>query len=119
MVECVNVIGRRKIAHCGDEIVCVVQKTRQDDPNIIVKTSKNQGSAAAKLKQGDVLRAVVVRTRSELLRRDGSTIRFDDNAAVIIDKQGQPIGNRILGIVANECRQKRWAKIVALAPKLV
>lgn len=64
-------------------------------------------------------RAVIVRTAAPIKRKDGSTIRFDDNACVLVDKKGQPVGNRVLGVVAQEVRNKGWGKITALAPKVV
>ena len=59
------------------------------------------------------------RTKKEVLRKDGTYVKFDDNAAVMINKQGQPLGNRILGIIANECRQRKWAKISSLATRII
>jgi len=73
----------------------------------------------AKIKKGDVVRAVVVRTRKEVRRRDGSYIRFSDNAAVIIDKANEPVGTRVFGPVARELREKKFMKIVSLAPEVI
>ncbi|KAJ3331508.1 hypothetical protein HDU91_003323, partial [Kappamyces sp. JEL0680] len=75
--------------------------------------------AVSKLKKGDVARALVVRCHKEVRRLDGTYCKFDDNAVVMLNKQGQPLGNRVLGPIAAECRQKRWAKIAALAPKII
>ncbi|MDR3254883.1 MAG: 50S ribosomal protein L14, partial [Synergistaceae bacterium] len=69
--------------------------------------------------KGDVIRAVIVRTRKEVRRRDGSYVRFDDNAAVLIDNNGDPKGTRIFGPVARELREKRYMRIVSLAPEVV
>ncbi|KAJ3195468.1 Peroxisomal membrane signal receptor PTS1 [Irineochytrium annulatum] len=109
-LECINVMGGMKTASLGDEIVCVVKKARP--------MSNETTQAVGKLKKGDVARALVVRTRKEVRRLDGTYIKFDDNAAVLINKGGQPLGNRVMGVIANECRQKRWAKIASLAPKM-
>jgi large subunit ribosomal protein L14 len=68
---------------------------------------------------GDVARAIVVRTKHQTLRNDGSFIKFGDNAVVMINRQGQPLGNRVLGPISNECRQKRWSKVVAIAPRVI
>lgn len=73
----------------------------------------------AKIKKGDVVRAVVVRTCKEVRRRDGSYIRFSDNAAVIIDKANEPVGTRVFGPVARELREKKFMKIVSLAPEVI
>ena len=112
IVECINVMGKARIASLGDEIVCSVKKAR---PLLDNQPSNKQ----MKLKKGDVCRALVVRTRKECKRLDGTSIKFGDNAVVMLNKQGQPLGNRILGPIAMECRQKRWGKIAALAPKII
>ncbi|TPX32852.1 hypothetical protein SmJEL517_g04109 [Synchytrium microbalum] len=121
LVECINVIGGSKIASLGDEIVCVVKKARP--ATIDSKAAATTGAAAAnmvtKLKQGDVSRALVVRTRKEVRRLDGSYVKFDDNAVVMMNKQQQPIGNRVLGVLANECKQKRWAKVTTMGGRLI
>jgi large subunit ribosomal protein L14 len=109
VVECINVIGGKKIASLGDEIVCSVKKARQIDPK----------DTRTKLKAGEVARALVVRCRKEVRRKDGSYIKFDDNACVMLNKQGQPLGNRVLGPVSAECRQNKWAKIVSMAPRVL
>jgi len=72
-----------------------------------------------KMKKGDVVRAVIVRTTKEIRRRDGSYIRFSDNAAVLIDKAGEPVGTRVFGPVARELREKKFMKIVSLAPEVL
>ncbi|KAI8842946.1 ribosomal protein L14b/L23e [Chytridium lagenaria] len=116
VVECINVMGGARVASLGDEIVCVVKKARP--ATLPSSTSPTSAAAEGKLKKGDVARALVVRTKKEVRRLDGSYVRFDDNACVMLNKAGQPIGNRVLGVVAAECRQKRWAKITSLAPKI-
>jgi len=73
----------------------------------------------SKIKKGAVVKAVVVRTRKEVRRKDGSYIRFSDNAAVIIDNQGEPIGTRVFGPVARELREKKFMKIISLAPEVI
>lgn len=104
-VGCIKILGgtRRKYARVGDVIVVSVKDAV---PN-------------SKIKKGEVVRAVVVRTTKEVGRPDGSYIRFDDNSAVLINPQGEPIGTRIFGPVARELRAKRFMKIVSLAPEVV
>lgn len=114
MAECINVIGKSRAAVVGDEIVCVVKQARP-----IVEGLSSSTTNAGKVKKGDVLRGLVVRTKGRSQRWDGSTVYFDDNAVVMLNKQKQPVGNRILGVIAEECRQKRWAKVVAMAPKII
>lgn len=105
VLYCIKVLGgsRRRYAGIGDVIVVSVKEAI---PN-------------AKVKKGDVLKAVVVRTKKEIRRPDGSFIRFDDNSAVLINAQKEPIGTRIFGPVARELRAKRFMKIVSLAPEVL
>jgi large subunit ribosomal protein L14 len=102
---CIKVLGgtRRRYARVGDVIVVSVKESL---PN-------------SKVKKGDVLRAVVVRTTKETKRYDGSYIRFDDNSAVLINQTGEPIGTRIFGPVARELRARRFMKIISLAPEVL
>ena len=102
---CIRVLGGsgRRYARVGDVIV------------VTVKDAIPGGN----VKKGEVVRAVVVRTAKESRRRDGSYIRFDENAAVIIDETGEPAGTRIFGPVARELRDKRFMKIVSLAPEVI
>ncbi|HEX5794436.1 MAG TPA: 50S ribosomal protein L14 [Geminicoccaceae bacterium] len=104
-VQCIRVLGgsRRKWASIGDVIV------------VSVKEAIPRG----KVKKGDVHRAVIVRTAKEIHRQDGSAIRFDRNAAVLINAQGEPIGTRIFGPVTRELRAKRFMKIISLAPEVL
>ncbi len=104
-VQCIKVIGgsKRKYAGIGDVIVVSVKEAL---PN-------------SKVKKGDVHQAVVVRTAKEIARKDGSFIRFDGNAAVLIDAQKNPIGTRIFGPVARELRAKSYVKIISLAPEVL
>ena len=104
-VLCIRVLGgtRRRYASIGDVIVVTVKEAI---PN-------------AKVKKGDVLRAVVVRTAKEIKRMDDSTVRFDDNSAVLINNAGDPIGTRIFGPVARELRARGYMKIISLAPEVV
>ncbi|PKQ10234.1 MAG: 50S ribosomal protein L14 [Actinobacteria bacterium HGW-Actinobacteria-9] len=104
-VLCIKVLGgsKRRYARVGDVIVCSVKEAI---PNGAVK-------------KGDVVRAVVVRTKKEIRRKDGSYIKFDENAAVVIDLQGNPRGTRIFGPVARELRDKKYMKIVSLAPEVL
>ena len=105
VLYCIKVLGgsRRRYASIGDVIVVAIKEAI---PN-------------AKVKKGDVLKAVVVRTKKEIRRPDGSYIRFDDNSAVLIDAQKEPIGTRIFGPVARELRGKRFMKIISLAPEVL
>jgi large subunit ribosomal protein L14 len=105
ILYCIKVLGgsKRRYAGIGDIIVVSVKEAI---PN-------------AKVKKGDVLKAVVVRTKKEIRRPDGSFIRFDDNSAVLINAQGEPLGTRIFGPVARELRAKRFMKIVSLAPEVL
>jgi len=104
-VQCIKVLGgsKRKYASVGDVIV------------VSVKEAIPRG----RVKKGEVMQAVVVRTAKEILRKDGSAIRFDRNAAVLINKQGEPIGTRIFGPVTRELRAKRYMKIISLAPEVL
>ncbi|MDD9802071.1 MAG: 50S ribosomal protein L14 [Deltaproteobacteria bacterium] len=104
-VLCIRVLGgtRRRYASIGDVIVVTVKEAI---PN-------------ARVKKGEVRRAVVVRTRKGLSRPDGSYIRFDDNAAVLLDQQREPIGTRIFGPVARELRGRRFMRIISLAPEVL
>ncbi|HNQ79536.1 MAG: 50S ribosomal protein L14 [Acidobacteriota bacterium] len=85
----------------------------------IVSASVRAADPESKVEKGKVVRAVVVRARKEIRRKDGSYIRFDDNAAVIIDKQGEPVGTRVFGPVGRELREKKFMKIVSLAPEVI
>lgn len=104
-VMCIKVLGgsKRKYAAVGDIIV------------VSVKDAIPRG----RVKKGDVLRAVVVRTSKEIRRDDGSCVRFDRNAAVLINKQGEPIGTRIFGPVPRELRARKFMKIISLAPEVL
>lgn len=104
-VQCIKVLGgsKRKYASIGDIIV------------VSVKEAIPHG----KVKKGEVMKAVVVRTAKELGRSDGTYIRFDNNSAVLIDNQKEPIGTRIFGPVARELRAKKFMKIISLAPEVL
>jgi large subunit ribosomal protein L14 len=104
-VQCIKVLGgsHRTTAHVGDVIV------------VSIKEAIPRG----RVKKGDVHRAVIVRTAKEIRRADGSAIRFDGNAAVLINKQGEPIGTRIFGPVTRELRAKKFMKIISLAPEVL
>jgi large subunit ribosomal protein L14 len=104
-VLCIKVLGgsRRKYASLGDIIVVSVKEA---NPN-------------SKVKKGDVMKAVIVRTTKEVGRADGSYIKFDSNSAVLIDNQREPIGTRIFGPVARELRAKQFMKILSLAPEVL
>jgi len=92
-----------KVAHVGEIFAGTVKAA---EPN-------------SKIKKGSVVKAVVVRSKKEVRRKDGSYIRFSDNAAVIIDNSGEPVGTRVFGPVARELREKRFMKIISLAPEVI
>jgi large subunit ribosomal protein L14 len=104
-VQCIKVLGgsKRRTATIGDVII------------VSVKEAIPRG----RVKKGDVHRAVIVRTAKEIHRPDGSAIRFDRNAAVLINRQGEPVGTRIFGPVTRELRARRFMKIVSLAPEVL
>jgi large subunit ribosomal protein L14 len=104
-VMCIKVLGgaKRRYASVGDKIV------------VSVKEAIPRG----RVKKGDVMRAIVVRTAKEIARKDGSVIRFDKNAAVLVNKQSEPIGTRIFGPVPRELRAKNHMKIISLAPEVL
>ena len=104
-IQCIKVLGgsRRRYAHVGD----------------VIKVSVKEAIPRARVKKGEVYNAVVVRTAKGVRRTDGSLIRFDDNAAVLLNAQLQPIGTRIFGPVTRELRGERFMKIVSLAPEVL
>ena len=85
----------------------------------VISASVREADPDSKIEKGKVVRAVIVRTRKEVRRKDGSYIRFDDNAAVLIDKSGEPVGTRVFGPVGRELREKKFMKIVSLAPEVL
>jgi large subunit ribosomal protein L14 len=105
LIQCIKVLGgsKRRSASLGDLIVVSVKEAI---PN-------------GKVKKGEIFRAVVVRTKKGVSREDGSTIRFDKNSAVLLTKEGEPIGTRIFGPVTRELRLKRFTKIISLAPEVL
>ncbi len=105
VVKCIKVLGgtRRRYASLGDVIVCSVKAATPE----------------SKIRKGDVVKAIIVRTRKEVRRADGSYIRFDDNAAVIINPASEPIGTRVFGPVAREVRATKSSKIVSLAMEVL
>ncbi|NGX57554.1 MAG: 50S ribosomal protein L14 [Chlamydiae bacterium] len=104
-VKCIKVLGgsKRRYAGIGDTIVCSVKATKP----------------GASVKKGDVVKAVIVRTRSSINRQDGSILNFDTNSCVIIDEKSEPKGTRIFGPVAREVRDKGYLKICSLAPEVI
>ena len=102
---CFHVMGGsyRRYAFLGDTIVCSVK----------------EATPHAAIKKGEVVKAVVVRVRKEIRRKDGSYIRFDENAACVIDENGEPKGTRVFGPVARELRAKNFLKIISLAPEVI
>ncbi|KAK8202109.1 54S ribosomal protein L38, mitochondrial [Zalaria obscura] len=115
VVECVKVFRSKRAAKIGDRIIVVVQKQRNFGPESGPGGSVSI-SAANKVRRGDIRHAVVVRTAKQLQRPDGSVVKFDDNACVLINKGGEPIGTRLNGLVGKELRDKKWSKILSLAP---
>jgi len=105
LLQCIKVLGGTGIryAYIGDIIVCSVKQT----------------IPGSNIKKGSVVKAVIVRTKNPTKRDDGSYIRFDENAAVILDKQNNPVGTRIFGPVAKELREKDFMKIISLAPEVL
>jgi large subunit ribosomal protein L14 len=104
-VLCIRVLGgsTRRYAHVGDEIIATVK----------------EAAPGGTVKKGEVVRAVIVRTKQPVRRKDGSYIRFDDNAAVIVDTQKNPRGTRIFGPIARELREKDYMRIISLAPEVL
>lgn len=104
-IQCILPVGGSTgpVATLGDVITATVKEAAPDSP----------------VKKGQVVRAVIVRTRKEVRRRDGTYIRFDDNAAVLIRPDGEPMGTRVFGPVARELRDKKFMKIVSLAPEVI
>ncbi len=104
-VMCIRVLGgsRRRYAHVGDVVVVSIRSAIPNSP----------------VKKGSVVRAVVVRTKKEFGRRDGTFIRFSDNAAVLVTDTGEPRGTRIFGPVARELRERKFMRIVSLAPEVL
>lgn len=105
VASCIKILGgsKRRYAHVGDIVVVAVKEAM---PN-------------SKVKKGDVVKAVIVRTAKEIRRADGSHIKFDDNSAVLINQQSEPIGTRIFGPVARELRARNFMKIISLAPEVL
>lgn len=104
-IQCIKVLGgsRKRYAGIGEVIVASIK----------------EANAGGVVKKGEVVKAVIVRTKKAIRRPDGSYIRFDDNAAVIINNQNEPIGTRIFGPVAKELRDKKFMKIISLAPEVL
>ena len=104
-IQCIRVLGgtRRRYASVGDIIVATVK----------------MADTGSKVKKGDVVKAVIVRVKKELKRPDGSYIRFDDNAAVLVNAQKEPVGTRIFGPIPRELRASGYAKIISLAPEVI
>ncbi|NMA17465.1 MAG: 50S ribosomal protein L14 [Clostridiaceae bacterium] len=102
---CIKVLGGtgRRYAHIGDVIVCTVK----------------EATPGGAVKKSDIVKAVVVRTKYGVRRADGSVIRFDENAAVVLNDEGNPVGTRIFGPIARELREKNYMKILSLAPEVL
>lgn len=104
-VKCIKVLGgsKRRYARIADVVICAVQEV----------------TPGGNVKKGDIVRCVIVRTKKETRRKDGSYIRFDQNACVLINKDGAPVGTRVFGPVARELRDRRYMRIVSLAPEVL
>ena len=104
-IQCIKVLGgsKRRYARIGD----------------VIKISVQSAIPRGKVKKGEVQRAIIVRTKKPLIREDGTSIKFDSNAAVLLDKQNEPIGTRIFGPVTRELRKRNMMKIVSLAPEVL
>jgi large subunit ribosomal protein L14 len=103
-IMCIKVLGNnRKYARIGDVIIGVVKNST---PNMVIKRS-------------DIVRAIIVRTRKMIKRKDGMFVRFDDNAAIIVNSENNPRGTRVFGPIAREIREKKFSKIVSLAPEVL
>ncbi|KAG8931417.1 hypothetical protein FRC03_011389 [Tulasnella sp. 419] len=117
IAECVNVLKSKStgtgMASVGDEIVVVIQKARP------IPATASGSANALKVRRGDVRRALVVRTKKESKRPDGRIIRFDDNAAVLLNNKKELLSSRINGVVSADLRMKGWGKIASLAPKVI
>ncbi|GAO48829.1 hypothetical protein G7K_2998-t1 [Saitoella complicata NRRL Y-17804] len=114
IVECVNTLKAGRFAGIGDECVVVVKKAKPIPTEV-----DGTAAYASKIRRGEVRHAVIVRTKKETRREDGRYIRFDDNACIILNNKGEPLGTRITGVVAAELRHKKWAKVLSLAPRVV
>ena len=103
--QCIHVLGgtKRRYAHIGDIVVCAVKKA----------------IPSSEIKQGDVVKGVIVRTKHAIRREDGSYVRFDKNAVVLLDNDNNPRGTRIFGPVGRELREKNFIKIISLAPEVI
>ena len=104
-VKCIKVLGgsKRRYARIADVVICAVQEV----------------TPGGNVKKGDIVRCVIVRTKKETRRKDGSYIRFDQNACVLIGNDGSPVGTRVFGPVARELRDHRYMRIVSLAPEVL
>ncbi|WPK24707.1 hypothetical protein PUMCH_001990 [Australozyma saopauloensis] len=114
IVECIKVLrhGPRSCAHVGDQITVVVKQAKPISAELTGSALTNR------VKRRDICRAIVVRTKAPFRRPDGTVVRFDDNACVLINKNGDPLGTRVSSVVARELKQKEFNKIVSLAPKV-
>lgn len=104
-VKCIKVLGgfKRKIAHLGDLIIVVVAKLR------------NKSRNTSKVKKGEIFKALIVKTKYSRLKPDGSFLRFDNNSVVLLNKQGKPVGNRLVGPIPTKIKKSRFSKISAIA----
>lgn len=113
--ECIKVLRKSPFnyASVGDEIVCVIKKAKP------ISSQITGASASNRVKKGDVVHAVVVRTKQPVKRPDGTVIRFDDNACVLVNKNKEPLGTRISSVVSRELLDKNHSKIISMAPKAI
>lgn len=114
-VQCIKVLGgsRRKVASVGDIIMVAVKESVSRGP------MRKGESQKLSVKKGEVHRALIVRCKKEISRQDGSGLRFDENAVVLVNAQGVPLGTRILGPVSRELRNLGFMKVISLAPKVI
>ncbi|KAF0457469.1 50S ribosomal protein L14 [Gigaspora margarita] len=114
LAECI------RVAH-GDVITVVIKKARPISPITEKPSSGSAANPATKLliRKGEVKKALIVRTRKETRRPDGRYIKFDDNACILLNNRLEPLATRVLGVVGNELRSKKWGKVVSLAPRIV
>ncbi|CAI5760095.1 unnamed protein product [Candida verbasci] len=112
VVECIKVLRHKpkSFGKIGDQITCVVKQARP-------QLDSFQNTQSNKVKRRDIVRGVIVRQKAPFRRKDGSVVRFDDNAVVLINKNGDPLGTRISSVVAKELKELNYNKIVSLAPK--
>src|SRR5438128_2284172 len=121
MIYFTFIICLHVLSFVGDSMTVVIRKARPIPQNVSGPQASSSSALAAKIaiRKGEVRKALIVRVAKEMRRPDGRYIKFDDNACVLLNNRGEPLGTRILGVVGAELRGKKWGKIVSLAPKVV